>query len=71
MYETISIVRELDELIDRHQDAWPMVLSWAERSIRLVEVLAAEAKEGERTLVAAQVTTGRRLGPSHSGAAGS
>ncbi|HEU0026524.1 MAG TPA: DUF2625 family protein [Ktedonobacterales bacterium] len=55
-------MRQLYELIDAVDPAWPLIQSWTAASGRLIEVLPAERPRGEATLIALQVTTHSALG---------
>jgi hypothetical protein len=55
-------VRSLSELIDREDDAWPLVEEWISEATNEVEVLPCEPAAGEATLLKLQVTTRSPLG---------
>jgi len=52
----------LDGLIDKLDDAWPLVQEWVAGSQHAVEVLPCEQSDGEATLLALQVTTRSTMG---------
>jgi hypothetical protein len=56
------VKRPLDELLNRDEHAWPLVLGWLEAARNLAEVLPTDRARGEATLVALQVTTRSPLG---------
>src|SRR6476661_6969363 len=55
-------MRELAELLDRSNPAWPEIEGWVSASSNSVEVLGREPARAEQLLVALQVTTRSTLG---------
>jgi len=55
-------MRALEELIDTREPGWPVVAEMLGRATNEVEVLPASREDGERTLVAIQVTTRSPMG---------
>jgi hypothetical protein len=55
-------MRALEELIDTSDPGWPVVAEMLGRASNKIEVLPASRENGERTLVAIQVTTRSPLG---------
>lgn len=62
MGNCIHVMRSLNDLISRDDDAWPDVEAWLKSAVRPVEVLPADREAGEATLLALQVTTRSALG---------
>lgn len=59
---TANTMRPLEELIDDTNSAWPLVEEWIKSAVKQVEVLPANAKDGEAALYATQVTTRSPMG---------
>jgi hypothetical protein len=55
-------MRTLDELINREDDAWPLLLEYVAKAARPVEILPCDPDAGRATLLAAQVTTRSFMG---------
>ena len=54
--------RALNELIDRDDPGWPIVETWLAAANKSIEVLPADPKQANETLVAMQVTTRSPMG---------
>ncbi len=63
-------MRDLSELIDRNEPAWPLVQQWIAEASVLVEVLPADPAAGDAALYATQVTTRSPMGAIAHNAAG-
>lgn len=55
-------MRELSQLIDHHESAWPMVQTWINEASVSVEILPADRALGDAALIATQVTTRSPMG---------
>lgn len=55
-------MRSLDDLVDVHEPAWPMVAGWFDACRNPVSVLLRDAASAEATLVHLQVTTRSPMG---------
>jgi hypothetical protein len=55
-------MRELRELIDLDEPAWPLVEEWIGEAAVDVEILPAHRADGEQALYATQVTTRSPMG---------
>jgi hypothetical protein len=55
-------VRDLADLVDAEEDAWPQILEWREAASRPVDIVPAEPEAGPTTLLALQVTTRSPMG---------
>ncbi len=55
-------MRQLYELIDSNDPAWPLIQSWIAASVHAVEVLSSDQASGEATILALQVSTHSALG---------
>ena len=55
-------VRDLAELINADEDAWPQILDWRAAATRQVDIVSSEPEAGRRTLLALQITTRSPMG---------
>ena len=55
-------MRDLAELVNADEDAWPQILEWRSAATRPVDIVSAEPEAGRTALLALQVTTRSPLG---------
>ncbi len=58
----VAAMRPVEELVDEKEPGWPVVAAMVDRATNRVEVLPAERSNGERTLLAIQITTRSPMG---------
>src|SRR5262245_45395501 len=63
-------MRELSELIDNQEPAWPMVEEWIRDASQQIDVLPADPLAADSALLASQVTTRSPMGSIVHNAAG-